>query len=140
MGTFTCPSTQVNLETAFCKRGTALTIKDCDADTCCKKRATCEEFTGCVGKDSAGNDISRNAGKAKLCKRLKDSCDIQTCCTAGPPEEDSCFPGEAKVSLQDRSTMRVNDIQAGMTVLAAGGFEQVFGMLHLHSEVSPTLA
>lgn len=137
--TLVCPDTHVNAGAkVFCKGpNAAVNIADCSALDCCKAKATCDSFKGCTGTDAAGNDISKNRGKATVCS---GSCNIPTCCTAGGPTEDSCFPGEAQVSLQDRSTARVNDIETGMTVLAADGFEQVFGMLHLHSEVSPTFA
>jgi len=55
-------------------------------------------------------------------------------------EETSCFPGEAEVSVQDGSSMRVDEIELGTTVTAESGFEQVFGMLHLVSEVSHSSA
>merc|ERR1712176_142671 len=110
----------------------------CDTFKCPATHVNTDGF--CKGVDKAGNDISKNRGKAAVCSGAKDTCNIQTCCTAGGPTEDSCFPGEAEVSLQGRSAARINEIETGMTVFAADGFEQVFGMLHLQSEVSPTLA
>jgi len=127
------------LPTKFCAGGAALDIRQCDAATCCEKKATCETFKGCVGKDKAGVPIKKNVGKSVSCRGAADTCDIDTCCRL-PLDEETCFPGEAEVSVQDRSSVRVDEIEPGMTVFAESGFEPVFGMLHLHSEVSPTFA
>jgi len=127
------------LPTIFCKGGLALDIKDCDEATCCQKRATCTDFKGCSGKDEHGEKILGNAGEAVLCSGLADSCNIATCCVV-EPVEDTCFPGEAEVAIQDGHGLRVDDIETGITVFSEGGFEPVIGMLHLHSEASPTLA
>jgi len=54
--------------------------------------------------------------------------------------EDVCFPGEAEVSVQDQSGVRVDEIEPGMTVFAEGGFGPIIGMLHVRSEIAPTLA
>lgn len=137
--TLICPSGASGSAAKICgKNGLARTIKECVAADCCP-RANCGSFTGCTGKDAAGVPIKKNAGISVLCTGSEATCDIDTCCTI-PLDEDTCFPGEAEVSVQDRSGMRVDEIEPGMTVFAETGFEPVFGMLHLHSAVSPTFA
>merc|ERR1712203_463228 len=71
------------------------------------------------------------AAEAKATKHLADLKEAQA-----KLEESSCFPGEAEVSVQDGSSMRVDEIELGTTVTAESGFEQVLGVLHLHSEFS----
>merc|ERR1711971_1288615 len=127
--TFLCGVDAINKPTVFCKGGLALTIQDCDADTCCAARATCDEFKDCKGASSG------NKGKLVECAGLLDTCDAETCCE----EEDTCFPGEAEVSVQDRSGVRLDAIEPGMSVLAEDGMEPILGMLHLHSETTATL-
>merc|ERR1712107_259089 len=100
---------------------TSVTVPEAD-------RAKCDTFTGCTG------DLSKNKGKDVDCTGLADTCDIATCCT----EEDSCFPGEAEVSVRDRSVVRVDEIELGMTVFAESGFEPIIGVMHVHSEIVPT--
>lgn len=137
--TLICPSGQSGSVGKICgKTGLALAIKDCVAADCCPV-ANCGTFKGCTGKDAAGVPIKKNAGASVSCTGSEVTCDIDTCCRI-PLDEDTCFPGEAEVSVQDRSGMRVDEIEPGMTVFAETGFEPVFGMLHLHSAVSPTFA
>jgi len=126
----------------------ALTIADCDADTCCdyhapaptppEPEATCETFKGCKGKSSEYADkILEKITPYPACTGDASTCNIETCCEA-VTAEDSCFPGEAEVSVQSRFKVRVD--QLGTQVLTEGGLEAVVGMLHLHSEVSPAFA
>merc|ERR1712176_877108 len=137
----------VNKPKVLCKGGAALSISDCDADTCCEAIpvASCATFKGCKGKivdevtKKEGDEILRPKDPAPSCVGDETTCNIDTCCDL-VPDEDSCFPGEAEVSVQDRSSVRVDKLESGTEVLTGGGFEPVVGLLHLHSEVSPTVA
>merc|ERR1712211_71028 len=73
------------------------------------------------------------------CTGDASTCNVETCCEA-VAAEDSCFPGEAEVSVQDRSRVRVDKLEVGTSVVTEGGLEAVVGMLHLHSEVPHVLA
>merc|ERR1712107_720786 len=123
MGTTTTPYVTTTTPTTTVYGATTATTSVADDE-----KATCDTFTGCTG------DLSKNKGKDVKCTGMADTCDSATCCM----EEDSCFPGEAEVSVRDRSGVRVDEIELGMTVFAESGFEPIIGMMHVHSEIVPT--
>merc|ERR1712192_53384 len=118
-------------EDIFCAGGLATNIDECDAATCCIALATCDSFKGCKGLGST------NRGKDVECKGYvveENACDEETCCEV----EDTCFPGEAEVSVQGYEGARMDEINLGMQVFAESSFEPIVGLLHLHTESVPS--